>query len=87
MDHFSIGTLSFVLAAAFALMYLAGFQLRRLAAWSKREEPPKDRLGFFVPMMAILGFAVGSFAQPLWDKGAECKAEGQPLVACVFMPK
>jgi len=87
MNHFAIGTLSFVVAVVFVVAYLAHFQLRRLGAWSKREEGPKDRVGFFVVVTAVLGLAVGSFAQPLWDKGAECRAAGQPLAACVFLPK
>lgn len=85
MTGFSVGIVSIVLAAVFPAIYFLGFQLRRLGAWSKREESPKDRVGFFLLVAAIFGFAVGSFAQPLWDKGAECKATGQPLATCVFL--
>ncbi len=87
MEHFAIGMVSFVLSILFVLAYLAGFQVRRLGAWSKREEGPKDRVGFFVLVMAVVGFAVGSFAQPLWNKGVECRAAGQALATCMFLPK
>ncbi len=87
MDHFSFGIVSVVFGILFPLMYFVGFQVRRLAAWSKRASGPTDRIGFFLLVAAIFGFAVGSFAQPLWNKGVECKATGQPVVSCVFVPK
>jgi hypothetical protein len=65
------------------IAYGYGFQL----AWSRREEGSKDPVGFFVTVLAILGFAIGSFAQPLWDKGAECLAAGQALVKCMFLQR
>lgn len=87
MEHFSIGMISVALAILFPAMYFTGFQLRRLSAWSKREAGPKDRLGFFLLATALVGFAVGSFAQPLWSKGVECKAAGKPVASCVFFPR
>jgi len=87
MEHFTIGIVSVVFAVLFPVMYYIGFQVRRLGAWSKREQSPKDRIGFFLLIGAVFGFAVGSFAQPLWNKGTECKAAGQPVVSCVLFPK
>ncbi len=87
MEHFSVGIVSIAFAIFFPLVYFLGFQLRRLGKWSKREEGPKDRVGFFLLMALIFGFATGSFAQPLWDKGTECKVTGQPLAPCVFFSK
>jgi hypothetical protein len=53
----------------------------------QREEGPKERVGAMVVILVIVGFGVGSFAQPIWDKGAECKALGKTVAACVFLPQ
>ncbi len=87
MEHFAVGIVSFASAIFFPVVYFLGFQLRRLGAWSQRKEVPNDRVGFFLLVAAIFGFAAGSFAQPLWNKGAECKAAGQPVVSCVLFAK
>lgn len=87
MEHFSIGIISFAFMTLFPALYFVGFQVRRLGAWSKREEGPKDRIGFFLLVAAIFGFGVGSFAQPLWNKADECKLAGQPVLSCIFFPK
>lgn len=86
MEHFSVGFLSFVLALAFAGLYLGFRQLRRLGAWVQREEGPKERIGAMVVIFLLLGFVAGSLAQPLWDKGVECRLSGKPIFACVFLP-
>ncbi len=87
MGNFSVGIVSVALAIAFPALYFFGFQLRRLGAWSKREDGPKDRVGFFLLVAAIFGFGMGCLAQPLWDKGTECKAAGQPVASCIFISK
>lgn len=87
MDHFEFGVLSLAFGIVFPVLYIVGYQVRRVAAWSKRAHGPTDRIGFFVPLFAILGFAIGSLAQPLWSKGVECKAAGQPVFSCVFIPR
>lgn len=87
MEHFSIGIVSFAFSFLFPTFYFVGFQVRRLGAWSKREEGPKDRVGFFLMVAAIVGFAVGSFAQPLWNKANECKAAAQPVLSCTLFSK
>lgn len=87
MDHFAFGVLSVALGLLFPALYFVGFQVRRLAAWSQRTPGPTDRVGFFLLVAALFGFAVGSFAQPLWNKSIECKAASQPIVSCVFVPK
>lgn len=84
MDHFAVGVVSFALAVFFPILYIVGFQMRRLLAWSRRETGPTDRVGFHLVVAAILGFAVGCFAQPMWDQGSACQAAGQPVVNCVF---
>ena len=87
MGSFAIGTASFIFAISLPVLYLVNFQIRRIAAWSKREEGPKDRVGFFILLFAIFGFAIGCFAQPQWEKANECKAIGQPIIACMFFSK
>lgn len=84
MEHFSIGIASFVFAVIFPVLYLTKFQLRRLSAWSKRANGPEDRVGFFILLAIIFGFIIGSLAQPLWDKAAECKEINQPVLPCVL---
>lgn len=53
----------------------------------RREEGPKERVGAMVAILVVFGFGAGSFAQPVWDKSAECKALGKPIMACLFLPQ
>ncbi|MFS2035596.1 hypothetical protein ACEN8I_16360 [Polaromonas sp. CT11-55] len=85
MEYFSIGMVSLVLAALFPILYVAGYQLRCLDAWSKRLERPKDRVGFFVLAATVLGFLLGCLIQPQWDRAKECKAQHQPLIPCMVL--
>ena len=87
MEYFAIGTVSFIFAVIFPVLYFAGFQFRRLGAWSKRAEGPKDRIGFFLVVALIFGFSVGCFAQPQWDKVNECKSQGKTIFSCIFTLK
>lgn len=84
MQHFSIGILSFAVAALFPVAYLTFRQVRRFGAWIKRENGPKERAGVVVVMLAVFGFALGSYAQPLRDQGVICQDEGRPVIPCVF---
>lgn len=54
MERFSIGIMSFALAIIAPILYFIGFQLRRLGAWSKRKEAPKDRVVFFLSFLLPL---------------------------------
>ena len=87
MDSFSIGIASLVLAILFPVLYIIVLQGRKIAAWSKRKEGPKDRVGFFIIMFAIFGFVLGSFAQPLVTKASECIDANEPVVSCVLFSK
>jgi|GEM_PF-3462737 len=71
-------------AVVFPALWLIQYQLRKLGAWSKRADAPKDRVGFFLIVTVVFGFALGSFAQPLWDKASACKASGQPIGDAYF---
>ncbi|QDI05054.1 hypothetical protein [Xanthomonas cerealis] len=84
MSHFSIGYLSLVAAFAFPALYLLGYGVRYVHTWSKRLDPPKDRIKFFLIVSLVFGLLAGSVAQPLWDKAAACKASHQPLGVCLF---
>ncbi|ELI6431872.1 hypothetical protein RRM65_001610 [Aeromonas salmonicida subsp. salmonicida] len=86
MSHFAIGILSFSAAILLPVLYLVARQLRRFGAWVQRNEGPRERTGAMVVILAALGFAGGSFAQPLLEKGQECQAQGQPVVQCMFFP-
>lgn len=88
MPQFEVGFLSVVFAAVFVALFSLKFLFRKVAAWSTREEQPKDRVGFFVLVFAVFGFVLGSFAQPLWNLGVACQRSGQPLGICFFkIPK
>ncbi|MES9993757.1 MAG: hypothetical protein ABW098_17545 [Candidatus Thiodiazotropha sp.] len=87
MEHFSIGIASFVAAIIFPLIYFFGLQFRRIGAWSKREDGPKERVSFFLVVATVIGFGLGSFAQPLVDKASECSAANKPVLSCVMLPK
>lgn len=86
MQHFSFGLLSVAAAILFPSAYIVVRQLRRFGAWVQRGDGPKERAGAMVVILALFGLGVGSFAQPLWDQGVSCQAQGQPVVSCVFFP-
>ncbi|KPX06463.1 Uncharacterized protein ALO73_02888 [Pseudomonas syringae pv. daphniphylli] len=81
---FEIGILSFALPLTFCLLYLAGRQLRTLGAWMDNTDKPKERAKAYLVMAILFGFVMGSLMQPLYNKGSECSAVGQPLVPCLF---
>ena len=62
MEHFAIGWLSFVVPVMLTLAYLAGYQARRMAACSKRQEGPTDRVVFFMSVALALGFVLDCLA-------------------------
>ena len=84
MELFAFGAVSLVFAAALPLLYLVTFGLRLAGAWIMRTPKPTDRVGPWLLIAAIVGLAFGSYVQPLWDEGVECRASGQPIVACLF---
>lgn len=83
-ELFSIGFLTLAGGLALTALYYAGFLLRGFIAWTKKEDGPTDRLGFFIPFSLVFGMVIGSFAQGVYDLKASCDAAGQPLVACVI---
>lgn len=84
MQDFEIGVISFAFPIALAGIYLLIRQFRRFGAWVQREESPKERVFPMLAFFFVLGFVVGSFVQPLWDKGVNCYTLGRPLVPCIL---
>lgn len=83
LQLFSLGLLTLLGGLAIASMYYAGYLMRGFIAWTKKEDGPTDRLGFFIPFAFVFGLAVGSFAQGIYDLKPSCEAAGRPLVICI----
>jgi hypothetical protein len=80
---FSFGLLSIAGVILFVVMYLLGRQWRRLVDYANRtNDPPKERIGVYLPLAAIIGFIAGSLAQSVWNDVAPCQQQGKPLAAC-----
>ncbi|EKD1774703.1 hypothetical protein OQ637_000550 [Escherichia coli] len=72
MFSFGVGLLSFIGLIIFPVGYLVSRLAISIGAWFEREEGPKDRVVPKIIVAAILGFLLGSFAQPKWDQISEC---------------
>ena len=86
MATFSIGWLSFAASTVLVLAYLLGHLVRKIGAWAKRDDQPKDRVWFFASLVFTIGFVLGSLIQPHWDAGLECQKQGKNIALCVFLP-
>jgi hypothetical protein len=86
MPEFSIGVVSVVCGLFLAAATLIGYLVAKFISWYKRAAPPKDRIVFGVVAMGCVGFIAGCFAQPQWDKAVTCRADGKPVIKCVFFP-
>lgn len=84
MPEFSIGLVSFLLAIAFPAFYLIGYGARHFDSYLKGGNPPTDRVKAYLIIGIIFGFAAGSFIQPVWDKGSECRDFGQNVIECML---
>ncbi|MGP9826886.1 hypothetical protein ACT048_20650 [Ectopseudomonas khazarica] len=83
LQLFSIGFLTLAGGLALVALYYAGYLLRSFAAWTRKEDGPTDRLGFFIPFSFVVGLVAGSFAQGVYDVKPACEAAGQPLILCI----
>ncbi|MBK3510724.1 MULTISPECIES: hypothetical protein [Pseudomonas] len=79
-----VGIFSFLIAAAFVVLYLFARQVRRGVAYANRTEAPRERAGIYCVVVALMGFIVGSLYQPLHERGAACIEASQPVVQCVL---
>lgn len=70
-----------------AVLYFVGRLFRTFAAYVNRESGPKERAGFYLPFFAVVGLVAGIMAYPLIHNVQECKAEGRPIGACLFIPE
>jgi Kef-type K+ transport system membrane component KefB len=83
MLDFSVGLVSF--AAAFLLLafYLLSYLGRWAGAWLNRTSPPKERVLIIAIILIVVGFAIGSLMQPLWDKVNMCRSNGYSGAVCL----
>jgi hypothetical protein len=63
MEYLKIGISSYAFAILFLAAYLIKILIRKVSAWAKRDEQPKDRVIFFLLLYAGLGFFLGSIFQ------------------------
>ncbi len=71
-----------VLMVGMALNWLA----RYIAAYMNRTEKPKDRIVLKIVLAGIAGAVIGGFAQPQWDRGANCRESGGDAIRCLVKP-
>lgn len=72
-------------AVAFCMMYVAGRLLRALFAWGNRDEGPRERIGFYLLIFAVMGACAGWFAYEPFVIAQQCRAAGQPVIQCTFL--
>ena len=65
-------------------MYWIGRQVRRLVAWVKKSDPPKERMGAMLVVMALVGVFGGWLAVEPVGLGLACHSAGEPVVSCVM---
>ncbi|WP_139369949.1 hypothetical protein [Xanthomonas axonopodis] len=87
MPLFSFGIMTLAFGLALPFLWYIGHLVRVINAYSKKQDPPSHRLGFYLPACLLLGLLVGSFAQPLWEKVLSCKQHGQKIGACLVIPE
>ncbi len=77
-----------IFCAAGALLFMAiywiGLQIRRLVAWVKKSDPPKERVGAMLVAMALVGVFGGWLAVEPVGLGLACHSAGEPVVPCVM---
>ena len=65
-------------------IYGIGRQIRRLVAWVSKNDPPKERVGAMLVVMALVGVFGGWLAVEPIGLGLACHAAGAPVVSCVM---
>lgn len=84
MSMFAIGICSVVGALLFPVIYLLRRFFIGAGNYLERREKQKDRVGAYIVIFAILGFFLGSLAQPHWDKILICKQATGLWLSCFF---
>ena len=80
MFAFGICTVLFgVLTPAFYGVYLvfSGF-----GAWLYKKPQTQERKGVIAGILLVIGLALGSFIQPVYDGLSACRADGKTVVDC-----
>jgi len=83
IEQFQIGYMMVVFAVLLIVPYLLIRQLRRFGAWMNRDEAPKERVGAYVSVLAIIGVLAGGMSQSIVDLGVACHDAGHPVITCV----
>jgi hypothetical protein len=76
----------FILAGAvsFCAIYFAGRAFRTFIAWADRNPAPKERVGVYLIMAALMGGIAGGLAYSTYASSQQCKANHQPLLPCLM---
>jgi hypothetical protein len=80
----SISIYCYLGAIAFLLLYLVSRWLRAFGAWTKREQGPRERVGFFVSLSLALGAIAGGMLHAPIEQARACSASGQQVVTCML---
>lgn len=71
-------------ALLFMAIYWIGLQVRRLVAWVKKSDPPKERVGAMLVVMALVGVFGGWLAVEPVGQGWACYEAGEQIVPCIM---
>lgn len=63
-------------------LYLLTRTLRKLGAWANRDEGPRERAGFYLTVVALLGFVAGGFLYKPISVVKACNMSHQPTTQC-----
>lgn len=63
--------------------YLILRKVRAFSAYAQREEGPKERVGFFLPLAAIIGLIMGAILYEPISLIKTCMQSSQPFGACI----
>ncbi|WP_210486930.1 hypothetical protein [Pantoea ananatis] len=84
MSMFAMGICSLIGAILFPLIYLLRRFFIGAGNYLERREKQKDRVGAYIAIFAIIGFFLGSLAQPQWENSLTCKQENGSWFGCIF---
>ena len=65
------------------LLYLAGRLLRKGIAFMENRPGPRERVGAFLILAAVLGATVGGAVYKASMVVHECRAAGESIISCV----
>ena len=74
-------------AIAFCTLYIIGRTIRSIIAWINRAPGPKERIGFYLAIFAVMGACAGWFAYKPFVMAQQCQAGGQPVIPCTLLQR